>query len=222
MLKYCKLSDYRLKKVIKCFCVDIEASKTAQILGINRNTINRLYNVFRQAIHEQRTQELRKLTGHVEVDETYFGLRRARGQATRRGRGTNKQPVFGIYERDGEVLTEIIPNCASRTLLPIIRGKVAPESVILSDGWNAYSGLVDMGYKKHRRVQHERGEFARERGIHINGIENFWSFTKHRLAKFKGVRKNFALHLKECEWRYKKKPIELERELIILLKRKSS
>ena len=102
MLKYCKLSDYRLKKVIKCFCVDIEASKTAQILGIHRNTINRLYNVFRQAIHEQRTQELRKLTGHVEVDETYFGLRRARGQATRRGRGTNKQPVFGIYERDGE------------------------------------------------------------------------------------------------------------------------
>ena len=37
---------------------------------------------------------------------------------------------------------------------------------------------------------------------HINGIEAFWSFTKRRLTKFNGVKKHFALHLKECEWRY--------------------
>ena len=34
---------------------------------------------------------------------------------------------------------------------------------------------------------------------HINGIENFWGYAKHRLAKFKGIKKeNFLLHLKEC------------------------
>ena len=38
---------------------------------------------------------------------------------------------------------------------------------------------------------------------HINGIENFWGYAKHRLAKFKGIKKeNFLLHLKECEFRY--------------------
>ena len=37
----------------------------------------------------------------------------------------------------------------------------------------------------------------------INGIENFWGYAKHRLAKFKGIKKeNFLLHLKECEFRY--------------------
>lgn len=39
-----------------------------------------------------------------------------------------------------------------------------------------------------------------------NGIENFWSFAKRRLAKFNGVsRKTFLLHLKECEFRYNHK-----------------
>ena len=38
---------------------------------------------------------------------------------------------------------------------------------------------------------------------HINGIENFWGYAKHRLSKFKGIKKeNFLLHLKECEFRY--------------------
>ena len=38
---------------------------------------------------------------------------------------------------------------------------------------------------------------------HINGIENFWSFAKRRLAKFNGCKSEvFVIHLKECEYRY--------------------
>ena len=38
---------------------------------------------------------------------------------------------------------------------------------------------------------------------HINGIENFWGYAKHKLSRFKGIKKdNFLLHLKECESRY--------------------
>jgi transposase-like protein len=45
-----------------------------------------------------------------------------------------------------------------------------------------------------------------ENGVktHINGMESFWSFTKRRLSKFNGTKKNFELHLKECEWRWNK------------------
>ena len=56
-------------------------------------------------------------------------------------------------------------------------------------------------------------------GVHINGIESFWSFTKRRLAKFNGVKVNFQLHLKECEWRWKKDPATLEQALWLILKR---
>ena len=44
-----------------------------------------------------------KLLGRVEVDESYFGAKRHRGYhgKLKRGRGTLKQPVFGVFERDG-------------------------------------------------------------------------------------------------------------------------
>jgi transposase-like protein len=76
------------------------------------------------------------------------------------------------------------------------------ESVIHSDGWRGYNGLVDIGYAKHLRVDHGRNEFVRGRS-HINGIEGFWGFAKSRLSRFRGMHKStFYLHLKECEFRY--------------------
>ena len=78
--------------------------------------------------------------------------------------------------------------------------------------------MVDVGYDKHYRVNHGENEFSKDNGIHINGIENFWSFTKRRLSKFNGVKKNFDLHLKECEWRYGKDSDTLKMELWKILK----
>jgi transposase-like protein len=172
---------------------------------------------------------MNKVIGDVEIDESYFGGRRIRGYhgKLKRGRGTLKQPVFGIFKRDdifgrAVVFTEIIPDVKSKTLLPIIQGKVDIRSIIYSDGWRAYDGLVALGYDKHYRVNHGRNEFALkgEDGaiITVNGIESFWSFTKRRLAKFNGSKKYFELHLKECEWRWSKSTEELIDELTKILK----
>ena len=133
----------------------------------------------------------------------------------KRGRGTLKQPVFGIYERNGAVYTELVPDCSAKTLQSIIRGKISPDSIIHSDGWRGYDGLVDVGFDKHYRINKSR-HFS-EKGVHINGIEAFWSFTKRRLSKFNGVRTNFELHLKECEWRYNKTLPELIANLMALV-----
>ena len=65
----------------------------------------------------------------------------------------------------------------------------------------AYDGLITQGFK-HYRIHHSRDEFARGKN-HINGIESFWSFTKLRLSKLKGIQKNkFMIHLKESEFRW--------------------
>jgi transposase-like protein len=116
------------------------------------------------------------------------------------------------------VYTEIVPNCKKAVLQGIIKGKVDPSTVVYSDKWRGYDGLVDVGFDKHFRVSHGENEFSKGTGIHINGIENFWSFTKRRLAKFNGVKKNFELHLKECEWRYGKEFDILQRELWHIVK----
>ena len=215
MLNHGKISKYKVKKIMECFCLDITATKTALLLDINRNTINHWYKIFRLGIYAYQYQEFKKMFGEIELDESYFGARRKRGfrGKLKRGRGTQKQPVFGILKRDGRVYTEIIPDCKKKTLQAVIKGKIDKSAVIYSDGWRGYDGLVDVGYDKHFRVNHGNNEFSKGHGIHINGIENFWSFTKRRLSKFNGVKKNFDLHLKESEWRYGKSYDILKKEL---------
>lgn len=116
--------------------------------------------------------------------------------------------------------TEIVPNTSRKTLQGVIRGRVDLESVIHSDGWRAYNGLVDLGYKKHFRVYHSKNEFAHGKN-HINGIESFWGYAKTRLSKFRGMNKNtFYLHLKECEFRFNFRKENIYKTLLNLLKNK--
>ena len=216
MIKWAKISSYQLKKIIHHFVVDVSADQASKLLEFNRNTINRYYMIFRIAIALHQQEEFRRFVGLIELDESYFGARRVRGfhGKLKRGRGTLKQPVFGIFERNGRVYTEIVPNCKKKTLQAVILGKVDIHSILFSDGWRGYNGLVDVGYDKHFRVNHGENEFAKNKTIHINGIESFWSFTKRRLGKFNGVKEYFYMHLKECEWRWKRDDVDLEKELM--------
>jgi transposase-like protein len=177
----------------------MEATKVAQLTGLNRNSVNLYFRHFRRRL-AQLCEAESPLRGEVEIDESYFGGRRVRGK---RGRGAfRKVPVFGLLKRKGKVYTQIVPNCSRAVLTAILKGKVALGSVIYSDGWKGYSGLVDLGYKKHHRVDHGRNEFVKHKA-HINGIENFWGIAKMRLAKFRGLnRATLYLHLKESEFRF--------------------
>ena len=219
-IQYGKISGYKVGKILKHFVVDVEADKTAVLLGLNRKTVDGYYNLFRKLIYVEQKQAFSRLTGVIELDESYFGARRIRGLhiKLKRGRGTRKQPVFGIYQRDGRVYTEIVPNCSGATLQTIIEHIVSVNAEINSDGWRGYDGLVDVGYDKHYRVNHGNNEFSDYHGHHVNGIENFWSFTKRRMQRKNGIRKTyFELFLKECEWRYNRKDEQMEYELKKLL-----
>ena len=178
----------------------MEASKIAVLTGISRKTINRALRAIRKRICEFRELESPFDQGEIEIDESHFGARRVRGV---RGRGTGgKTIVFGLIKRKEKVYTQVAKNCSVKKLVPIVRKRVGIDSVIYTDGFKTYDGLVNFGYKKHYRIHHGKNEFAAGAN-HINGIENFWSIAKTRLAKFRGINKpNFYLHLKECEFRF--------------------
>ncbi len=139
------------------------------------------------------------LKGAVEVDESDFGARRVRGK---RGRGPTrgqcaygKTIVFGLLKRQGptrgqcKVYTKIVQTALKPRCKALSGGHVPPATLIHSDGWRGYDGLVDIDFDKHFRVNHGENEFANgER--HINGIESFWSYAKRRLAKFNGILSN--------------------------------
>jgi transposase len=215
-LKSAHISEAKFREILRCFSLDITATKTSELTGISRPTTNRIYKKLRGRIRDICNNEF-PFSGEVEVDESYFGAKRIKGK---RGRGSyGKTIVFGILERNGKVYTEIVPDCSRATLQAIIRGKVEVESVIHSDKWRGYNGLVDLGYSKHFRVDHRDNKFSNGRS-HINGIESFWSFAKRRLQKFNGVsKKNFNLHLKECEFRFNNREKNIYKILMNILRK---
>ena len=198
-----RISEKKFREILKYFAQDIEATKIANLTGISRISINKILKNIRILMASE-YEKISKFSGEIEIDESYFGAKRVRGK---RGRGAaNKTPVFGMLKRDGKVYTQIVKNCSANELLPILKEfSELDSSTIYSDCWKAYDGLVDYGAKAHYRVKHSKNEFANGKN-HINGIENFWGYAKHRLSKFKGIKKkNFLLHLKECEFRYNTK-----------------
>ena len=76
--------------------------------------------------------------------------------------------------------TEIAPNVKAKTLQNIIRGKVIPDSVVMTDGWQSYDGLVDVRYDKHARIKKYRkeGNPFTDGPFQVNGIESFWHTPK--------------------------------------------
>jgi transposase len=205
-----RIRKSKIKKLVRFFSEDINATKTARLVGVNRNTVNKYFNEFREKIVSFQEEDNKSFQGEVELDESYFGGMRKKIHAKdrrKRGRGAeNKVPVFGIKKRsDGRVYTQIIKNASKQELLPIIRKLIKRnKTTIYTDKWKSYDGLVLDGYK-HKRINHSK-TYSNRKGTHVNGIENFWSFAKRRLAKFNGVsRKTFLLHLKECEFRYNHK-----------------
>jgi len=162
MLKGSKISRYRILKLIDCYSLDLPASKTAVLLGLNRNTINRYYGIFRRLVAQHQDREFKLLSGVVEADEAYFGPNRLKGHIgpRRKGRATNKHPVFGIYERGGKVYTEIVPDCRKKTLQQIIRGRVDPSSVLHTDQWVGYKHL-NKNFPQHATVDHSKGQYVK-------------------------------------------------------------
>lgn len=77
------------------------------------------------------------LSGDVEIDETYIGGYKEGGK---RGRGADgKTILFGMLDRDGDVMTKVVPNVKRDTLQPIITANVEEGSTIHTDEFRAYN-----------------------------------------------------------------------------------
>jgi transposase-like protein len=153
------------------------------------------------------------LFGHVEIDETYVGGSRP----GTRGRGAEgKTIVFGMMQRDGQVMTKIVPSVKRKDLQPIIEENIAKGSTVHTDELRSYKGLERVGYD-HQTVNHGSGEYVNGNS-HVNGLESFWSRLKNSV---KGThvhvsKKHLGKYAKEFEYRYnsKAKPISMFPSLV--------
>ena len=196
-LKYCKLRDKTQRKLLEYFVLEVTARAAADLLGLQANTTALFYRKIRLIITAKLEAAASEVAGEIELDESYFGgVRKGK-----RGRGAaGKVPVFGILERGGKVYTQMIANTGTATLMPIIRRKIEPDSIVYTDSYRSYNAL-DVSEFKHYRINHS-AVFAAGRN-HINGIENFWNQAKRVLRKYNGLPvHHFHEFLKEAEFRF--------------------
>ena len=181
---------------LKIFELEVPVLRAVSELGLAYNTIHHLFTLFRQQIYAFVTQD-ELLAGEIEADESYFGGKRK----GKRGRGAaNKTPVFGILERNGKVKVEIVQDVKAETLLRETIRKVKRGSLVYTDRFRSYDGLVAYGFR-HERIDHAQ-HFVNGK-VYINGIEGFWSYAKGKLLKFHGLStKLFPYYLRELEFRY--------------------
>jgi len=200
-----RLTRREWREIIHLFLMGQSSNSIVEQTGLDKKRVLRALLKIRMVLAKDIPDIF---SGTVEVDETYLGgawknkRKVVRDIGTKRGRGTSKQPVFGILCRNGQVWAEIVENVDEATLLPLITKKVEQGSTICSDTWKAYTGIAAKGYV-HRLVNHGEGKYSDGKGNHINGMEGFWGYLKRKLASKGGVtRSRLPLYIAEYVWRY--------------------
>ena len=120
---------------------------------------------------------------------------RRRRLKTKSGRGTlkkEKPPIFGMIQRQGEVILKMLPNVKQVTIAPIIKDSIASGTLIYTAEYSIYSRLTKWGYE-HQTVCHSAGEYARDEDgdgffeVHVNTMEGFWSLLRAWLRPHRGI-----------------------------------
>lgn len=118
--------------------------------------------------------------------------RRLRGRRGRGTQATDKPPVLGMLQRDGEVRLQMLPDVQQATVRPVLTGTIAPGSLIYTDEYVTYARLPEWGYA-HKTVNHSQGEYARDEDgdgfheVHVNTLEGFWSLLRSWLRPHRGL-----------------------------------
>lgn len=180
----------------------VSAKELQRQLGVTYKTAWRMASLIRE--HMANVDGDKPIGGfmkRVEIDETFVGGHTEGGQG-----GKGKSVVFGMLERGGDIVVEVVPDRRSGTLLPMIRDNVKRHTEIHTDEHRAYGGLGTMGYW-HKTVNHSVDEYVSPTGTTVNAIESFW---RHLQASISGTHisvspKYLARYAKEFEYRFNRR-----------------
>ena len=150
-----------LLPAVKLFELITSVREAARQPGLAYNTAYRLHHLLRAAILCT-AGDAASLKGWVELDESYFGGRR---KDKRGGGAAGKVPVFGILERGGTVRVEVVRHVKGETLLDLTIRKVKRGSLVYTDRFQCYNGLVSYVFRHQRSTDRPRQAVRQREGV---------------------------------------------------------
>jgi len=172
MLKNSKISDYKIKKVLKYFINDVTASQASKELGLNRNTINRYYKIFR-------TKLLEKMSIYNDFGDKHFSPE-------------EKFPFFNILCPNEQIYINFIPDPEElKNIYPLVdKGDFCcalynssySNKRFLTKNYTLCAGKLITNSK----IIDEFWDFTKNRLVKFCGLS----------------KENFYFHLKESEFRF--------------------
>lgn len=163
----------------------VSSHEIARSLGVTQKTAWFMLHRIRLVMQDETGG---RLSGIVEVDETYIGAKARNMHADRRQKAlgghkgglVGKMAVMGLLERasdvqpSSKVRLRVVKGAKRSDLIPTVADNVEPLSQIYSDALPSYDTLNERFF--HKMVDH--AERYVNGAVHTNGLENFWSLLK--------------------------------------------
>jgi transposase-like protein len=150
----------------------LSANQIHRMIGVTYKTAWFLCHRIRMGMTPDHRTEA-KLTGTVEVDETFVGPK-----------GKRKTPLVALVQRHGLARVKVIASVTQKNLGAALGECVSQEAVVNTDEHPGYKSPLKH-WKEHQTVNHSRGEYQRQNQdgsrASTNTAESFFSLLKRAI-----------------------------------------
>jgi hypothetical protein len=188
----------------------ISSNQLSRMLGLPYKTAWFMTHRIREAMKADTSEPLGGTGKIVEADETYFGNTdefepspQRKGKPYLKRKQVRKRAVVSLVERGGKVRTFHVKHADAGTVRNILVCNADRASVLHTDESRLYT-RVGEEYADHQTVKHTAGEYVRNKTIHSNTVENYFSIFKRGMV---GVyqhcgEQHLQRYLTEFDFRY--------------------
>ena len=220
-------TKYPLQIWFQVLYLMLQSKKGMSALQIHRTIGSGDYRTAWYICHRIRaamqSDEIMKLSGEVEIDETYVGgknrnrhkSKRVPKRTSKRGGGINcalsdKVTVIGAISRKGNVVAQVVDSLDAKTTGGFVKKVISDQvELVATDESSIYNFMKHPGWTlgypalPHESVNHSEEEYVRGK-VHTGSIDNFWSLLKRGImGTFHNVRRDYLpMYVNEFAFRH--------------------
>jgi transposase-like protein len=185
----------------------VSALQLKRDLGCAYKTAWYLSHRIRRAMGLCEMADSEPLTGTVEADETYMGSKKY--DKRRKRAKWDKEPVFGVVERNGRAKTFHVPKINRHHVIGKLQDNISVNADALYTDESRIYDRVPANIQKHEIVNHSAHEWVRG-DVHTGTIDGYWGLLKRGIiGSFHQVSvKHLHRYLSEFQFRWNNRKSE--------------